>query len=174
MNSPTDRRHSKLAMRLQCLLLGRGSRRLLNVYRNKTLVLGRGEELLDIQRQKLTAILQHAATHVPFYRERLRLAGFGNAKDVTADLLPYVPVLKREDLQLSHEDLRAQTGLPNASLRTAAAGQPGRPSASGKTRRIGTNSWPPRGSAMRCKAGDSAIESRRFGDLPRTAADLDR
>src|ERR1700752_991062 len=105
MNSPADRKHSKLAMRLQCLLLGRGSRRLLNVSRNKTLMLGRSsEELLDIQRQRLTVILQHAAAHVPFYRERFRLAGFGNAGAVRADLLPYVPLLTREDLQLSHED----------------------------------------------------------------------
>ena len=128
MNSPTDRRHSKLAMELQCLLLGRGSRRLLNVYRNKTFMLGRSsEELMDIQRLRLTEILQHAAAHVPFYRERLRLAGFGNASDVRADLLPYVPVLKREDLQLSHEDLRAQNWPAERVIENSSGGSTGTP-----------------------------------------------
>ena len=128
MNSPTDRRHSKLAMELQCLLLGRGSRRLLNVYRNKTLMLGRSsEELMDIQRLRLTEILQHAAAHVPFYRERLRLAGFANASDVRADLLPYVPVLQREDLQLSHEDLRAQNWPAERVIENSSGGSTGTP-----------------------------------------------
>jgi phenylacetate-CoA ligase len=115
-------------MRLQCLLLGRGSRRLLNVYRNKTLMLGRcSEELREIQRQRLTAILQHAAAHVPFYRERFRLAGFGNANDVGADLLPYVPVLKREYLQLSHEDLRAQDWTAERVIENSSGGSTGTP-----------------------------------------------
>ncbi len=115
-------------MRLQCLLIGHGSQRVLKVYQNKTQTpKGSWENLRSIQREKLTRLLQHAAEHVPFYRERLRLAGFGSARDLRADLLPYLPVLTREDLQLSSENLRAQNWPSERLVQNSSGGSTGTP-----------------------------------------------
>jgi phenylacetate-coenzyme A ligase PaaK-like adenylate-forming protein len=128
MSSLAEKAHSEIAMRLQCLLLGRGSQRVLKVYQKKTQILKRSpEDIRGLQREKLKALLQHAAEHVPFYRERLRLAGFRNAGDLTADLLPYFPVLTREDLQLSNEDLQAQNWRAQRVVENSSGGSTGAP-----------------------------------------------
>lgn len=128
MSSLAEKAHSELAMRLQCLLMGHGSQRVLKVYQKKTQTLqGSWENIRGIQRKRLTALLQHAAEHVPFYRERLRLAGFGGARDLRADLLPYLPVLKREHLQLSSEDLRAQNWQSERLVENSSGGSTGTP-----------------------------------------------
>jgi phenylacetate-CoA ligase len=128
MNSPAERKHSELSMRLQCLLMSRGSQRLLQVYRDKVerLQMGRNE-VLALQRERLTSLLRHAARHVPFYRERIRLAGFPNPCEVNADALPFLPVLRREDLQLSGENLRAQDWPAKRPLLNSSGGSTGVP-----------------------------------------------
>jgi phenylacetate-CoA ligase len=95
-------------MHLQCSLMSRGSQRLLQVYRNKMNLLQKsGNDVRSLQRERLTRLLQHAAERVPFYRERIRIAGFHKSRDVNAETLPFLPILKRADLQLSGENLRA-------------------------------------------------------------------
>lgn len=115
-------------MRLQCLLMSRGSRRLLQVYRNKVerLQMSRNE-VLALQRERLTSLLRHAARHVPFYRERIRLAGLPSPCQVNADALPFLPVLRREDLQLSGENLRARDWPAVRPLLNSSGGSTGAP-----------------------------------------------
>lgn len=128
MNSPVDGTFSELAMRLQCFLLGRGSRRLLNLYQEKTRRLASSKrELHEIQASRLNALLKHAAKRAPLYRERFREAGFANANDLRGDLLSYLPVLTRRDLQSHGADLRAQNWDAARVLQNSSGGSSGMP-----------------------------------------------
>ena len=65
----------------------------------------------SIQREYLQRLLVHAATHVPFYAERLRGAGFRADRPFSEEVWRNIPVLTRREVQTNAAQLLA-TGIP--------------------------------------------------------------
>ena len=69
------------------------------------------ERLLEHQLRQLQQLLRHAVATVPFYRERLKAAGFDARQPLTLDGLRALPLLTRRDIQRAGTDLHS-TALP--------------------------------------------------------------
>ncbi len=84
------------------------------------------ERLLEHQLRQLRHLLRHAAATVPFYRERLGVAGFDAKRVLTMDTLRALPLLTRRDIH------RAGTALHSNAL-PSAYGRVGETQTSGST-----------------------------------------
>lgn len=67
------------------------------------------ERLRDHQLRQLRELVTHAASTVPFYRERLRQSGIDTAQPFGWDAYARLPILSRRDLQEQGDRLRAET-----------------------------------------------------------------
>ena len=67
------------------------------------------ERLRDHQLRQLQELVTHAASTVPFYRERLRQSGIDTAQPLGWDAYARLPILTRRDLQEQGDRLRAET-----------------------------------------------------------------
>ena len=65
------------------------------------------DRLRQAQFRQLHTLLSHAACHVPFYRNRLRAAGFDPAGTLTEAIWASIPTLSRNDVQAHGARLRA-------------------------------------------------------------------
>lgn len=86
-------------------------------------------ETLDHQLRQLSLIVDHAWRHVPFYRERLEMAGWSAGQMLTLEQLRRIPVLTRRDLQdgviaLRSTVLPQQFGDVRESRSSGSTGQP--------------------------------------------------
>lgn len=87
------------------------------------------EHMLARQLEQVRALLLHAATHSPYYRERLAREGLGVPERLDADFLRRIPISTRADLQAAGENLVARHIPPShgrASFKTT-SGSTGRP-----------------------------------------------
>jgi len=66
------------------------------------------ERLAELQMRQLTAVLQHAHQHVPYYRD-LWGTGFDAAASASAAGLAALPVLTRRDLMENYERLKSES-----------------------------------------------------------------
>lgn len=88
------------------------------------------------QRRQLHSLLSHAMTHVPFYRERLRDAGFRADRPLTEDIWQSIPLLTRAEVQANADELLARTlpqghGEVRESTTSGSTGMPLRVSKTG-------------------------------------------
>jgi phenylacetate-CoA ligase len=74
------------------------------------------EKLLDLQWAKLKRLLRHSYETVPLYKEKFRGAGLTPEDIKTHDDLRRLPVLTKEEIQRSREELRAGAGAGKARL----------------------------------------------------------
>lgn len=70
------------------------------------------DQLLDLQRTRLRALLAHALQHSPFYRARLTAAGITTETNPESAAWTSLPLLTKADLKQSGPAMEA-TGLPN-------------------------------------------------------------
>lgn len=87
------------------------------------------EELFSHQARQLRLLFRHAATTVPFYRERFAAAGVDPEAPVTRETLARLPILKRAELQGAGEAINT-TALPPSHgkrHRIETSGSTGRP-----------------------------------------------
>jgi phenylacetate-coenzyme A ligase PaaK-like adenylate-forming protein len=87
------------------------------------------EKLRELQFQQLRALLRHAAATVPFYRERLKQAGFHHGMDLTEEAWTRLPILTRAELQaagnkLLSNALPARHGRSHEIRTSGSTGQP--------------------------------------------------
>lgn len=87
------------------------------------------EHLLERQLQQLQALLAHACTTVPYYRERLKPAGYRPGERLTLDEWCRLPLLGRRDIQnagqaLVSEAPPAQFGTTFEKHTSGATGEP--------------------------------------------------
>lgn len=66
------------------------------------------DRLRAMQSHQVGHLLDHAFRSVPYYRKRLRAAGFQEGRPVTPELWARIPLLTRRDLQQSRRDLDSQ------------------------------------------------------------------
>ena len=98
------------------------------------------EQLRHQQLRQANSLLHHAYRQVPFYRDRLALAGFMPGKPLTDEVWSRIPVLTRADLQAAGESLYAQE-VPKdhgAIYEISSSGSTGRPVTARGTRLIQT------------------------------------
>ena len=87
------------------------------------------EKLLAHQLHQIQILIDHAARHVPFYRERLRpFAGLAPGA-LTLERFRRIPLLKRDDIQTAGRDLRSKVlppghGTPSPSKTSGSTSQP--------------------------------------------------
>ena len=86
------------------------------------------ERMVDYQRTQLGQLLRHARQHVPFYADRLDAVLSGNG-EIDWDRWLDLPVLTRQDLQQSHEQMQALVHPPGhgATFLSQSSGSTGRP-----------------------------------------------
>lgn len=87
------------------------------------------ERLLEHQLRQLQQLLRHTVATVPFYRERLKAAGFDPEQKLTLDTFRALPLLTRRNVQLAGTTLHS-TALPAAYGRvgeTRTSGSTGEP-----------------------------------------------
>jgi phenylacetate-CoA ligase len=87
------------------------------------------ERLLEHQLGQLQQLLRHAFATVPFYRERLKAAGFDPKQKLTHDIFRALPLLTRREIQLAGKALHS-TAVPAAYGRvgeTRTSGSTGEP-----------------------------------------------
>lgn len=87
------------------------------------------ERLLEQQLRQVRQLLRHAAATVPFYRERLRAAGFDATQPLTLDRFRALPLLTRREVQRAGAAMHC-TALPAAYGRvneTRTSGSTGEP-----------------------------------------------
>jgi phenylacetate-CoA ligase len=87
------------------------------------------ERLLEHQLGQLQQLLRHAAVTVPFYRERLKAAGFDPKQKLTHDTFRALPLLTRREVQLAGKALHSNA-VPAAYGRvgeTRTSGSTGEP-----------------------------------------------
>ena len=83
------------------------------------------EKLLAHQLHQIQILIDHAARHVPFYRERYGLAPGA----LTLERFRRIPLLKRDDIQTAGRDLRSKVlppghGTPSPSKTSGSTSQP--------------------------------------------------
>ena len=76
------------------------------------------ERLLERQLRQIHSLLRHAAVNVPFYRERLRSAGFDPKQKLTLSAFRALPLLTRRDVQRAGTAMHS-TVIPAVYGRTA-------------------------------------------------------
>lgn len=64
------------------------------------------ERILRLQAQRLRTLLEHAGTHVPYYRDLFARTGFDPAKVDSAADLQSLPFLTKTDIRASSVALR--------------------------------------------------------------------
>ena len=74
------------------------------------------EKLLDLQWRKLKRLLRHSYETVPLYKEKFRGAGLTPDEIKTPDDLRRLPMLTKEEIQRSGNELRAKGGGRGARL----------------------------------------------------------
>lgn len=84
------------------------------------------DELLDLQRRALAALLRHAYDHVPFYRRRFEAIGATPADVRELDDLANLPVLTRQQARRS-QDSRCSRTHPLPAIRKTTGGTTGEP-----------------------------------------------
>src|SRR4051812_13211915 len=109
------------------------------------------EQLRAAQFRQLHALLTHAAAHVPFYRIRLRQAGFEPSTPLSEAVWARIPTLTRHELQSRSVRLRASFVHPaHGAIAEAASGR--------LDRRAGPRSPDGNRDADAARAGDSPGE----------------
>ncbi len=83
------------------------------------------EEIRVIQERRLSALLSHAATRVPFYREAFRRAGVDPAAGAAA--LAGLPVLTKESIRSEGSRLLSEDALERGTFTNATGGSTGVP-----------------------------------------------
>ena len=83
-------------------------------------------ELADLQRRKLRALLQHAAAHTPFYRDRLRSAGVDPQHDDPLAALQQLPPVDKAELTAAGETV-VWPDAPGGVFRSHTGGSSGQP-----------------------------------------------
>lgn len=91
---------------------------------------GTPEEMERLRSGRLNSLLAHAATHVPFYRQRL--ADFDSSRFAMRDLQT-LPFLTKADLQTRAPELRSRSDLGRLTTKTT-GGSTGEPVTIWKTR----------------------------------------
>lgn len=84
------------------------------------------DEIRAAQLTDLRALLEHAARHVPYYREQFAKLGFSPGDLGDLDALRSLPILTRKDAQDSFES-RKSTAPPLPTLYKQSSGTSGRP-----------------------------------------------
>jgi phenylacetate-CoA ligase len=84
------------------------------------------DELIAIQTAQLARLLEHAGTHVPFYRARFAEAGLSPHDVRTLDDLAALPIVRRADLQQAGAAW-ASTATPRPQIRKQTSGTSGEP-----------------------------------------------
>jgi phenylacetate-CoA ligase len=85
------------------------------------------EELRVRQWEKVQAILQHAYTSVPFYRQKFAQAGITPADIQTPADMAQIPPLTKQELRQRREDMMATTAVKSQLHRNATGGSTGEP-----------------------------------------------
>lgn len=65
------------------------------------------EEIEALQYRQLAALLSHAVTSIPWYRDRYAAAGFDPRQPLTPEVFSSVPLLRRADIQTGFEALKS-------------------------------------------------------------------
>jgi phenylacetate-CoA ligase len=86
-------------------------------------------EIERLQFRQLEALLAHAWQTVPFYRERLKQAGYAPGRPLTAALWRAIPVLTRAEVQAAGKALHSSApprehGSPNTVRSSGSTGRP--------------------------------------------------
>lgn len=84
------------------------------------------EKLVELQLRELRNLVRHAMRHVPYYRDRFRLAGVDPRNLRTTKDLLRLPLLSREDAQ-SSQSSRRSTAAPFVEIRKTTSGSLGVP-----------------------------------------------
>lgn len=87
------------------------------------------DQLLQNQLQQLALVIEHAYRTVPFYRERLGVAGYRSGQTVTLEWLRALPLLTRSNIQDAGPTLHStgvppQFGVVHENRTSGATGQP--------------------------------------------------
>ncbi len=84
-------------------------------------------ELREDQLRRLRRILEHAFTHVPFYREMAAERGLSPERIHSLEDLPLLPVITRETVQKNHHLLLSEEGDRARWFRSKSSGSTGEP-----------------------------------------------
>jgi phenylacetate-CoA ligase len=84
-------------------------------------------QIAEFQLQQLRQVLQHAQTHCPFYRKRFADAGFDAARFSSLDDLRKCPLLTKQDLIDSREQMASEAFPASARLYITTGGSTGVP-----------------------------------------------
>src|SRR5437879_2635690 len=85
------------------------------------------ERLLEFQWHEMSALLQHALTAVPYYKDKYRKAGVQRSEDIrTWDDWRRLPVLTRDEVNAYRQELCAQ-GFPEKLSPHSTGGSSGVP-----------------------------------------------
>ncbi len=87
------------------------------------------EALKQQQFTQIRLLLDYAYRNIPFYRKRLKAAGFNPGKQITDDLWGQIPTLTRRDIQdvgdgLTHEPVPADHGNTMVARTSGSTGTP--------------------------------------------------
>jgi phenylacetate-CoA ligase len=66
------------------------------------------EALAELQAKRLRALLQHAATHVPYYRDLIRASGLAAGKQPALDSLEQLPFLTKSIIREQQDRLKSE------------------------------------------------------------------
>jgi len=81
----------------------------------------------EVQERRIRAIVAHAGTHVPFYREAFRRLGLDPAEIRTAADLGRLPLVARSDVQRDPESFRSRAWPLEACATLESGGSSGQP-----------------------------------------------
>ena len=85
------------------------------------------ETIQAVQWSRLRAILEHASTHVPYYRKLFRAHGIAPGDIASPRDFAKIPVLTKATLQEQRDNLLADNRLKNQGLANASGGSTGKP-----------------------------------------------
>jgi phenylacetate-coenzyme A ligase PaaK-like adenylate-forming protein len=85
------------------------------------------QTIQELQCQKLSKLLKHAAQHVPYYRETFRANGFDSDRMRSFQDFRQVPVLTKDMLKQNADALLAESGDTGDRRKNASGGSTGKP-----------------------------------------------
>ena len=84
-------------------------------------------EIEAAQRRRIQAVVSHAASHVPYYRDTFRRLGLDPAGLRTASDLARLPLIERSDVQRRPDYFRSRAWPAEACVTLHSAGSTGAP-----------------------------------------------
>lgn len=87
----------------------------------------KAEELIDLQREKLARLLEHAACHVPYYRELFKRLGVTHHDLMNYDVFRRLPFLTKAAIRGSGDALISERASKNDLLPNGTSGSTGEP-----------------------------------------------